>query len=72
MAEHAQDAPMAQVYAVKATDAWVFRAISRVENTLYVIGAPSRQRAFIYARELANQGYLVDTPTSRGSAPWAK
>jgi hypothetical protein len=72
MAEHAQDAPMVTVYAVKATDAWVFRAVDTVENCMYLVGAPTKERGLIYAKELAREGKLVTSPVRRGSQPWAK
>ena len=60
MAEHARDAPMVVVDATQPHEGWIFRAIDKTENVMYIIGGDSLINARRQAKELIRQGYLID------------
>lgn len=70
MADPIEKTPMLVVNTLTATDLFVFRAISKTENIMYVIGDSTLLRARKAAHELLRQGYLVHDPVARGLAKW--
>jgi len=70
MADPVEHAPMLTVNVLVSTDTWVYRAISKTENTMYIMGEDSLLKARRAAKELLRQGYLVHDPEPRGKVTW--
>ena len=70
MAEHTQDAPMAKIDTTDAQDEWIFRAIDKQQNVMYVVGRDTLINARRRAHELLREGYLVEDPIRKEARTW--
>jgi hypothetical protein len=70
MAEHARDAPMVVVDATQPHEGWIFRAIDKTENVMYIIGGDSLVNARRQAHALLRDGFLVEDPIRKEHRTW--
>jgi hypothetical protein len=70
MAEHARDAPMVVVDATQPHEGWIFRAINKTENVMYIIGSDTLENGRRQAHVLLREGYLVEDPIRKEHRTW--
>lgn len=70
MADPVENAPMLTVNTLTLDDRWIFRAVNPRENTLYIMGEATYDRAYKAAQILQAQGHIVEVPQERGKVKW--
>jgi hypothetical protein len=70
VADPASSAPLVVVDTTEVSDSWIFRAIDKRENVMYIIGADTRTNARRKAHVLLRENYLVEDPIRKEDRRW--